>query len=67
MPEREITRYGTWGYVNCINPGMGWQKMGKGRTTQKCKNACKYYRGMTKTHVTCAWEPGLKRVIYGGV
>lgn len=49
-------------YVNCKNQAMGWGKMHRGRSVEKCKNGCSHYRGYKDKTLWCAWDKANKQV-----
>ena len=59
MNYRKWRIIGNCHYIDCPYPR--WKKLsGNGRTTHKCKQACKYYRGETEDAIMCEWSPGMK-------
>ena len=61
MPQnREWTVIGNCHYIDC--PVPRWKSLnGKGRTTHKCRQACRWFQGVTDTAVICDWIPDRKQ------
>ena len=59
MNYRKWRVVGNCHYIDCPYPR--WRPLdGRGRTTHKCRQACKYYRGVTEDSVMCDWDPDMK-------